>query len=255
MKTWHRAREWALCREEGRGRALHCGDGNGIDLVFANMGEPLDDHRGEGRNTFTHHGSVALHRGTSLFDPKTDADSEVLKYFVSSAKSHSGSKAEEPKQMNTMKTIKTLAVGTTLGLALLTTTFAQGRHEGPPGGPPKGPPGGPPEARANPVKHLTEIYTMVAPFDVNVDDQLDTNETAALATAISNGTVKGPPHPMPPKRNRPKPAMIANHLAELYATLAPYDSDQDGLLDATEQAALQDAMDNGELPCPGGPPH
>ncbi|MCX6864718.1 MAG: hypothetical protein NTV46_00615 [Verrucomicrobia bacterium] len=103
------------------------------------------------------------------------------------------------------------------------------------------------------MKHLTEIYAMVAPFDVNVDDQLDANETAALAAAITNGTVKEPLHPMSPKGDKPKPAMIANHLAEMYATIAPYDSDQDGLLDATEQDALQVAMDSGELPRPGGP--
>ena len=154
-----------------------------------------------------------------------------------------------------MKMIKTLAVSTTLGLALFTTAFAQGRHGGPPGGHPGGPPDGPPPTGADAVKHLTEIYAMVAPFDVNVDDQLDATETAALATAITNGTVKGPPHPMPPKGDKPKPEMIANHLAEMYATIAPYDTDQDGVLDATEQAALQAAMDSGELPRPGGPPH
>ena len=79
--------------------------------------------------------------------------------------------------------IKTLAVSTTLGLALFTTAFAQGRHGGPPGGHPGGPPDGPPPTGADAVKHLTEIYAMVAPFDVNVDDQLDATETAALATA------------------------------------------------------------------------
>lgn len=154
-----------------------------------------------------------------------------------------------------MKMINTLAAGVTLGLALCTTAFAQGRHGGPPGGHPGGPPDGPPPAGADAVKHLTEIYAMIAPFDVNVDDQLDATETAALATAITNGTVKKPAHPKPPKGAKPKPGMIANHLAELYATIAPYDADQDGALDATEQTALQDAIDNGELPCHGGPPH
>jgi hypothetical protein len=155
--------------------------------------------------------------------------------------------------------IKTLTVGATLGLALLTTAFAQGRHGGPPGGPPGGHPGGPPDgpppSGADVVKHLTEMYAIIAPFDVNVDDQLDATETTALATAITKGTVKGLPHPMSPKGDKPKPEMIAKHLAEMYATIAPYDTDQDGVLDATEQAALKADIDSGKLPCPDGPPH
>ena len=106
------------------------------------------------------------------------------------------------------------------------------------------------------VKHLAEIYSMIAPFDVNADGKLDATETAALATAITNGSVKEPPHPMPPKGVKPKPEMIANHLAKLYAMIAPYDTDKNGVLDATEQDALQADIDSGEfeLPRPGGPP-
>jgi hypothetical protein len=173
---------------------------------------------------------------------------------VSSAKGHGGSRAENTKNNNTMKMIKTLAVSTTLGLALITTSFAQGPFGGPPGGPPGFPPDGPPPAGANAVKHVAEIYAMIAPFDVNADGQLDATETAALATAITNGTVKLPPLPMPPKGDKPKPEMIAGHLAEMYATIAPYDTNRDGVLNATEQAALQAAMDSGKLPLPGGPP-
>jgi len=156
-----------------------------------------------------------------------------------------------------MKMIKILAVSTTLGLALFTTAFAQGPHNGPPEGPPGGPPEGPPEAGANLQKHLAEVYAMVAPFDVNADGKLDATEKAALATAITNGSVKEPSHPMPPKGSKPKPEMIANHLAKLYAMIAPYDTDKNGVLDATEQAALLADIDSGELelPRPGGPPH
>ena len=120
--------------------------------------------------------------------------------------------------------IRTLAVGATLGLALFTTALAQGPPWGPPGGHPEGHPGGPPDgpppSGADAVKHLADMYAMIAPFDVNVDDQLDTTETAALATAITKGTVKGLPHPMSPKGDKPKPEMIAKHLAELYSTIS-----------------------------------
>lgn len=146
-----------------------------------------------------------------------------------------------------MKPIKLLAIAATLSLALFSTAIAQdhrgGRH------------GGPPEGGVNAAKHLTELYAMIAPYDVNGDDQIDATELAALATAITDGTVKCPPHPAHPNGDQPTSEMIAQHLAEMYATLAPYDADQNAVLDATEQAALQTAIAAGKLPRPGGPPH
>ncbi len=154
-----------------------------------------------------------------------------------------------------MKPNQLFAAVATLALGLCATAIAQDHRGGRPGGPPEGPPDGPPEAGANAVAHLTELYAMLAPFDTNEDNQLDATETAALAAAITAGTLKGPPPPVHPDGFQPKPEMIAHHLAEMYATLAPYDADQNGVLDATEQAALKAAIDSGKLPRPGGPPH
>lgn len=154
-----------------------------------------------------------------------------------------------------MKRITSLAVGATLGIALFTTALAQGPHGRFPGGPPEGPPeaGAHAMGRISPIYPMTGMYTMIARFDLNVDGKLDSTETAELTTSITSGAVKEPFHPMPTRMEKPKPEMIAKHFSEVYATIVPYDKDKDGVLDATEQAALQTAMDNGELPLPGRP--
>ena len=151
-----------------------------------------------------------------------------------------------------MKNTKTLTVLILLGLAACSSTFAQGR----PGGarsqrPPHAqPPAGAPGAA---VQHLTEAFAKVAPFDANRDGQLDAAEREALGDAIADGTVQAPAHRTPPPGATPNAEKILHRIAGMYASVAPYDANHDGTLNETEQTALKTALENGDLPRPGGP--
>ncbi|MBM3840854.1 MAG: hypothetical protein FJ398_23445 [Verrucomicrobia bacterium] len=157
-----------------------------------------------------------------------------------------------------MKNITTLAMAAVLGLALCSSANAQGRPGGArgqrPGNiqPPAGAPQHPTDA-APAVGHLTEAYAKVAPFDANKDGQLDATEKEALAKAIVEGTVQAPAHRTPPAGVTLSAEQILGRIAGMYSRVAPYDANHDGVLDETEQAALKSAIENGELPRPGGP--
>lgn len=103
------------------------------------------------------------------------------------------------------------------------------------------------------VQHTSEAYAKIATYDANSDGILDEQEKAALADAVKDGTIAAPVRPdMDPERT-PNPERVLQHVTRLYSTGYSYDTNKDGALDETEQAALKTAIENGELPPPGGP--
>jgi hypothetical protein len=96
------------------------------------------------------------------------------------------------------------------------------------------------------VEHLSKFFPGIAAFDMNKDGKLDATEEQALAKAIADGTLQIPAH-TPPHGEKPSPEMLVNHIAEMYAHVAVYDTNHDGQLDATEQAALKAAIEKGEF--------
>jgi hypothetical protein len=152
-----------------------------------------------------------------------------------------------------MKTITRLALVATLGCASALTVAGQeqpARRAGRPGGhqPPAHTIGQGPQAETI-VAHLTEAYTVVAPFDRNHDKQLDDSEQIALAKAVVEGAIQLPLHRLPPGA-KPDAERLLRRTAALYAEVAPLDANADGQLDATEQAALKAAVEKGELHLP-----
>ena len=139
-----------------------------------------------------------------------------------------------------MKTIVVIAVVTLLSLVIGGFAIAES-HGGFQGhGTPHG------KDTDSMVKHLTEAFARVVPFDADKDGQLDATEKESLAKAIVDGTVQLPAH-TPPDGVKPSAEAMLNHIADMYAFLARIDANHDGALDATEQAALKSAVEKGEL--------
>lgn len=149
-----------------------------------------------------------------------------------------------------MKNIKKLVIVTVLALAVCGLAFAQVHRTG---------------AlnhnmalnhgdAASVVQHLAEIFPQIATFDANKDGKLDATEKEALGKAIADGTVQFPAHTAPPGL-KPTGEMMLNHIAEMYAYVARYDSNQDGELDETEQAAIKSAIEKGKFALHGQHPH
>ena len=93
------------------------------------------------------------------------------------------------------------------------------------------------------------FYAAVAPYDTNGDGVLDTNEVAALAAGLTNGTVAifgTNTFIVPPREVQD----VAAWAAVLYSELAPYDLDKNGALDDKEQAAIAEALENDILSLP-----
>jgi hypothetical protein len=152
--------------------------------------------------------------------------------------------------MNTFNQV-TLAALTALTLGI--AVQAEGRPEGRkgPGGPGGrgGRAGGPPSP-----ERMVEGYAKVAVYDTNKDGALDESEKTALSNAIAAGKFELPPHRPAPEGAAPDGSKILERMTRMYSTVAVYDSNHDGVLDDTEQAALKTAADNGTLPHPGGRP-
>lgn len=167
-------------------------------------------------------------------------------------------KTTNKKQKENMKPRKIIALAIALGAALGTSAFAQPGDHGN-GGPHNRP--APPNAAT-----LSTNYAALVSYDTNQDGKLDAAEQSALAQAL----VDGKPQPPIPPRGRegqtpPTPnAEMASHLtrqmAALFDVIAPYDCNNDGQLDTTEQAAVTAALADGSLKLPkpsgprGGPP-
>jgi hypothetical protein len=157
-------------------------------------------------------------------------------------------------------------------LALVT---GQERPDAPPPPPPgERAPGGPEGGKRPPAteiaKNLSTRYEAIAAFDTDKNGKLDATEQAAVAKAIDAGTLEvGPPRPPQdkgkgkgegkdndkPVGNHPPSDKAAEHVAKLYESVAAYDTDKNAKLDATEQAAVAKAIEDGtlKLPRPGGP--
>jgi hypothetical protein len=78
---------------------------------------------------------------------------------------------------------------------------------------------------------------------------LDPTEKESLAQAIADGSLILPPH-APGKEMFPNEGQRLDHFAEMYARLAVYDANHDGELDSGEEAAVRQAIENGELVFP-----
>jgi hypothetical protein len=99
---------------------------------------------------------------------------------------------------------------------------------------------------ASMVKHLAEAFPKIVPFDANKNGQLDAGEKEAVTRAIADGKLEIPSHG-PVNGVKPDAEKFVNHIAKVYAFLASRDANHDGALDATEQAAIKSAIENGEL--------
>ncbi len=160
-----------------------------------------------------------------------------------------------------------------LSLALTGLTMATAQAQAPegpggrgPGGPGGRRPQGPPPAEA--IAQLSTRYAALAAFDADKNGKLETAELEKVAAAIDDGSLEmGPPGGRPGRppggkegapegapEGKPPGKMIAAGAAKLYEALAPYDTDKDGSLNETEQAAAVKAMEDGtlKLPRPGG---
>jgi hypothetical protein len=141
-----------------------------------------------------------------------------------------------------MKNIKTLALAGIFGLGVCGTAIAQVHQDGTPH---QGMAQGHGDAAAI-VKHFAEMFPKIAAFDVNKDGKLDDTEKAALAKAIADGTLEIPAHTGSNGEKLTAQEMAA-HVAQMYAYVAVYDANHDGVLDETEQAAIKKAIENGEF--------
>jgi hypothetical protein len=95
----------------------------------------------------------------------------------------------------------------------------------------------------NIAAHIAAEYAVVAPFDTDKNGQLDSTELAALASAISAGTVTLPMGHV----HDPDPAMEALE----QQLLATYDTNGNGVLDPSEWAQIEADVKAGKLTLPG----
>ncbi len=142
-----------------------------------------------------------------------------------------------------MNTIRPLSLALAICTASLAPAIAQDAPENVPGERPSGPP---PFAQM-----LPEAYAKLAAFDADSNQELDVDELAQLATAITEGELKRPDWlPTPPRRVDIPVEAIVLKLGEFYASLAPYDADNDGQLEEGEREGVRDAIFSGELKHP-----
>lgn len=141
-----------------------------------------------------------------------------------------------------MKNIKTIAVVTSLSLAVCSSVIAQGH----PGGAQQAP-----KDAAAAVAHIAEAYPKIAPFDANKDGQFDGDERLALGAAMRDGKVEGPANRNPEGDKAAHPGMIIQRIASLYGIAISFDADEDGTLNEAEQATLKNAIEKGEVKRPG----
>ena len=87
------------------------------------------------------------------------------------------------------------------------------------------------------------LYAAVEPFDTNNSGTLESGEQETLATALTEGTVAlfGTNHPAMFRTQ--EVTNVTAWAASLYAVLAGFDGDQNGILDASEQTALAAALE------------
>jgi hypothetical protein len=98
-------------------------------------------------------------------------------------------------------------------------------------------------AATNLAARAAVAYAALVPYDTAGDGTLDAAEQAALAEALTNGVapIFGTNTFIVPSKDA---ASVAAWLAELYSVLRTFDTDDNGVLDATEQAALATALED-----------
>ena len=141
--------------------------------------------------------------------------------------------------MNQTKNIIKLSAGLLLAIAATPSASAQGTR----GGPPAGAGGG--------VAHLTAAYAQIVQFDADNNGLLDEGEKGKLLLAMASGEVKGPSRGGPPQGVNPSPEQIVTRIADMYATIAPYDANANRRIDPSEEAAIQSDIMKGKLRRPG----
>ena len=94
------------------------------------------------------------------------------------------------------------------------------------------------------------FYAAVEPFDTNSSGTLESGEQEALATALTAGTVAlfGTNHPAMFRMQ--EVTNVTVWAANLYAVVAGFDADQNGILDTSEQTALAAALEADSVALP-----
>jgi hypothetical protein len=156
-------------------------------------------------------------------------------------------RGKENNKQKRMKNIKTLVVAGGLVLGVGAFAFAHG-HLGSARG--HGAHGQLTDV-ASAVEHLAEAFADFAAFDVNKDGQFDAAEKESVARALADGRLQLPAKLQANGAGRIAEPMLT-HIGEMYAQFALYDTNRDGALDATEQAAIKSAFEKDELTCPLG---
>ena len=122
------------------------------------------------------------------------------------------------------------------------------------------------------AQRMAGLYGVIAPFDTNNDGELALDELGALRAAAMSGEIEMPfggpvgrggargGRPFGPTQGagrgeRPDGApAFAENLPAAFAILSAADADQDGTLNAEEQAALVEAIEDGTITKPEGLP-
>ncbi len=101
------------------------------------------------------------------------------------------------------------------------------------------------------VAEIPERFAVLAAADVNEDKKLDVDELATLAEAIADGTLLKPKGlPSPPKNIEIPASVIAMKLASFYEAWAPYDTNNNGILEKSERQNIREAILSGDLEAP-----
>jgi len=121
-----------------------------------------------------------------------------------------------------------------------------GKRGGAQGGRPFGPPQGavrgerPDEAPAF-AENIPAAFAILSAADADNDGTLSADEQATLVEAIKDGTITKPEGlPTAPEGVNPSPENVVKRLASMYARLQDLDTNENGLLEESELAAMRD---------------
>jgi len=135
-----------------------------------------------------------------------------------------------------------------------------GKRGGAQGGRPFGPPHGagrgerPDEAPAF-AENIPVAYAILSAADADQDGTLSADEQATLVEAIKDGIISKPEGlPAAPEGINPSPENVIKRLAGMYARLQRLDSNENGLLEEDELAAMRDRSQRPERPRSGSRP-